>query len=54
VCDRALYIGNIENFILCAKQVHLIDATFVWTEPHSKRIKLKLIVQKEVIMLFLF
>ena len=34
---------------MCAKQVHLIDASFVWTEPHSKRIKVKLIVQKEVI-----
>lgn len=29
-------------------QVHLVDATFVWTEPHSKRIKVKLTVQKEV------
>ncbi|EPY20960.1 nonsense-mediated mRNA decay protein 3 [Strigomonas culicis] len=26
----------------------LIDAKFLWTEPHSKRIKLKLTVQKEV------
>jgi len=26
----------------------LVDATFIWTEPHSKRIKLKLTVQKEV------
>lgn len=25
----------------------LIDAEFVWTEPHSKRIKLNLTVQKE-------
>eukprot|EP00058_Branchiostoma_floridae_P003994 XP_002589482.1 hypothetical protein BRAFLDRAFT_125192 [Branchiostoma floridae] len=30
-------------------QVHLIDAGFVWTEPHSKRIKLKLTIQKEVV-----
>eukprot|EP00118_Oscarella_pearsei_P013320 m.105562 g.105562 ORF g.105562 m.105562 type:complete len:501 (+) comp37230_c0_seq10:145-1647(+) len=29
-------------------QVHLVDASFVWTEPHSKRIKVKLTVQKEV------
>ncbi|GFQ75666.1 60S ribosomal export protein NMD3 [Trichonephila clavata] len=29
------------------KQVHLVDATFLWTEPHSKRLKVKLIVQKE-------
>lgn len=26
----------------------LVDAKFLWTEPHSKRIKLKLTVQKEV------
>ncbi len=29
-------------------RVHLVDAGFVWTEPHSKRIKVKLTVQKEV------
>ncbi|CAG2162212.1 unnamed protein product [Oppiella nova] len=29
-------------------KVNLVDATFVWTEPHSKRIKIKLTVQKEV------
>lgn len=29
-------------------QVNLVDATFVWTEPHSRRIKVKLSVQKEV------
>jgi NMD protein affecting ribosome stability and mRNA decay len=28
--------------------VRLIDAGFIWTEPHSKRIKLKLTIQKEV------
>lgn len=31
-------------------QVRLVDASFVWTEAHSKRIKLKLVVQKEVIL----
>lgn len=31
-------------------KVHLVDAGFIWTEPHSKRIKVKLTVQKEVIM----
>ena len=30
------------------KDVRLVDASFVWTEPHSKRIKVKLTVQKEV------
>jgi nonsense-mediated mRNA decay protein 3 len=29
-------------------KVRLIDAGFVWTEPHSKRIKVKLTIQKEV------
>ena len=29
-------------------KVKLVDAAFVWTEPHSKRIKTKLTVQKEV------
>ncbi|KAL7418842.1 ribosome-binding protein [Cryptotrichosporon argae] len=30
-------------------KVRLIDASFVWTEPHSRRIKLKITVQKEVL-----
>jgi len=30
------------------KEVKLIDAGFVWTEPHSKRIKVKLTIQKQV------
>lgn len=29
-------------------KVKLVDAAFVWTEPHSKRIKVKLTIQKEV------
>ncbi|CAH1772405.1 unnamed protein product [Owenia fusiformis] len=29
-------------------KVRLVDAGFIWTEPHSKRIKMKLAVQKEV------
>lgn len=29
-------------------KVKLVDASFVWTEPHSKRIKTKLTVQQEV------
>ncbi|OWA50284.1 60S ribosomal export protein NMD3 [Hypsibius exemplaris] len=28
--------------------VRLVDAGFVWTEPHSRRVKVKLTVQKEV------
>jgi nonsense-mediated mRNA decay protein 3 len=30
------------------KEVKLVDAAFIWTEPHSKRIKVKLTIQKEV------
>ena len=39
---------------LCLKKtkglntVRLVDARFAWTEPHSKRIKTKLLVQKEL------
>ncbi|KAK6116180.1 hypothetical protein DH2020_008449 [Rehmannia glutinosa] len=31
------------------KKVRLVHAEFIWTEPHSKRIKVKLTVQKEVL-----
>ena len=31
------------------KDVKLIDANFLWTEPHSKRLKIKLQVQAEVL-----
>eukprot|EP00039_Didymoeca_costata_P019978 m.339594 g.339594 ORF g.339594 m.339594 type:complete len:543 (+) comp18876_c0_seq1:180-1808(+) len=43
-----------ELLSLCLKRlkglskVKLIDASFVWTEPHSKRVKVKLTIQKEV------
>lgn len=44
-----------ELMALCLKKlksglsgVRLVDASFVWTEPHSKRIRVKLIVQGEV------
>ncbi|KAM6961479.1 60S ribosomal export protein NMD3 [Aplochiton taeniatus] len=44
-----------ELLALCLKKlkcsmtkVRLIDAGFLWTEPHSKRIKLKVTIQKEV------
>jgi nonsense-mediated mRNA decay protein 3 len=26
----------------------MVDAQFIWTEPHSRRIKMKLTVEKEV------
>jgi len=40
---------------LCLKKlkglskVHLVDAGFIWTEPHSKRVKVKLTIQREVL-----
>ncbi|KAG8790499.1 ribosome-binding protein, partial [Ceratobasidium sp. 428] len=42
-----------ELLAICLKKlkglnkVRLIDAGFIWTEPHSKRIKVKLTIQKE-------
>lgn len=30
------------------KAVRLVDAGFIWTEPHSRRLKVKLTIQKEV------
>lgn len=44
-----------ELLALCLKRlkglnrVRLIEAVFVWTEPHSRRLKLKLTIQKEVL-----
>ncbi|CRK37723.1 hypothetical protein BN1723_020742, partial [Verticillium longisporum] len=43
-----------ELLALCLKKlrglnkVRVIDASFVWTEPHSKRIKVKITIQDEV------
>ncbi|CAB4421389.1 unnamed protein product [Rhizophagus irregularis] len=62
-CERYLQPPNIwvlaglesrELLALCLKKlkglnkVRLIDAGFIWTEPHSRRIKVKLTIQKEV------
>ncbi|KAJ3041473.1 hypothetical protein HDV00_009269 [Rhizophlyctis rosea] len=61
-CDRYLQPPGIwvsaelesrELLALCLKKlkglqkVRLVDAGFIWTEPHSKRIKVKLTIQKE-------
>ncbi|KAL7990964.1 hypothetical protein Chor_014394 [Crotalus horridus] len=50
-----------ELLSLCLKKiktslskVRLIDAGFVWTEPHSKRLKVKLTIQKEASKLKIF
>ena len=46
-----LHFLHRELMALCLKKlknlnkVKLIDANFLWTEPHSKRIKVKLAIQ---------
>jgi len=30
------------------QKLRIIDASFIWTEPHSKRLKVKVTIQKEV------
>ncbi|WCJ38979.1 60S ribosomal export protein NMD3 [Euphorbia peplus] len=37
------------KFCNLPKTVRMVNAEFVWTEPHSKRIKLRLKIQKEVL-----
>ncbi|KAJ9468828.1 60S ribosomal export protein NMD3 [Diplonema papillatum] len=43
-----------ELLTLCLKKVkglskvHLVDASWIWTEPHSRRLKIKITVQKEI------
>jgi len=45
-----------ELLSLCLKKIRglnktkIVDARFVWTEPHSKRLKVSLTVQKEAVM----
>ncbi|DAZ97609.1 TPA: hypothetical protein N0F65_002228 [Lagenidium giganteum] len=49
-------LESAELMALCLKSIHglhkfkLIDASFIWTEPHSKRIKVKLLLQREVVL----
>jgi nonsense-mediated mRNA decay protein 3 len=49
-----------ELLVICIKRVKglnkvkLTDAGFIWTEPHSRRLKVKLTVQKEVQLSFVF
>lgn len=51
----AAQLESKELLSICLKKlkelnrVTLIDAGFIWTEPHSQRIKLKLTIQKEII-----
>lgn len=41
-------VDSMDSTKLLFSQVRLIDAGFLWTEPHSKRIKIKVTIQKEV------
>ena len=41
----ALCLKRLKNL----SKVRLVDANFVWTEPHSKRVKVKMTVQAEVV-----
>lgn len=62
-CDRWLQppshwvsaaLESRELLALCLRRlrgltkVRIIDASFIWTEPHSKRVKVKITVQQEV------
>eukprot|EP00042_Codosiga_hollandica_P044127 m.429363 g.429363 ORF g.429363 m.429363 type:complete len:541 (+) comp56716_c0_seq1:316-1938(+) len=62
-CERYLHppgtwvaatLESRELLALCLKRlrglnkVRLVDAGFIWTEPHSKRIKVKLTIQQEI------
>ena len=38
---------RVPSYRIGLKQVKLVDAEFVWTEPHSRRIKVNITVQKE-------
>ncbi|NXI91161.1 NMD3 protein, partial [Psophia crepitans] len=49
LCLKKIKASLSKAILLSRWQVRLIDAGFIWTEPHSKRLKLKLTVQKEVI-----
>ena len=40
----SLCLKNIKGL----KRVKMLDAGFIWTEPHAKRLKVRLTVQKEV------
>ena len=40
----ALFLKRIRGL----NKYHVVDASFLWTEPHSKRLKIKLVLQREV------
>lgn len=42
--ESAELLGICLKHIKGLKRVKLIDASFVWTEPHSRRIKIKITI----------
>ena len=46
--DERHFLSSLCLIPIGLKFVKLVDAEFVWTEPHSKRIKIKITIQKEV------
>ena len=44
----ALCLANVAGLKSKGQQVRLVDAGWIWTEPHSMRLKVRLTVQKEV------
>jgi nonsense-mediated mRNA decay protein 3 len=49
VCfETAQLLGICLKKITGLNKVKLVDAVWVWTEPHSKRLKIRLTVEKEV------
>jgi len=44
----ALCLSNVAGLKAKGQQVRLVDAGWIWTEPHSMRLKVRLTVQKEV------
>jgi len=37
------------KYVKGLKRVKMVDAAFIWTEPHSRRLKIKITIQKEVL-----
>jgi len=46
--SRQLLAVCLKKIPALRKKVKLVDADFIWTEPHSKRVKVKVTIQKEV------
>mmetsp|Transcript_25787 Transcript_25787/g.29482 ORF Transcript_25787/g.29482 Transcript_25787/m.29482 type:complete len:601 (-) Transcript_25787:132-1934(-) len=44
----ALCLSNVSGLGKSSNKVRLVDAGWIWTEPHSMRLKVRLAVQKEV------